>query len=151
MSTIVLTNKVPYVADYLRYLSEIDYCCESQYSFEELQKSFGLIMPDLEETVEASLGESNDETHVDNAWSNTKIITGDATNAPEASIPFPHIPEAPKGPTNNTATMDLMKVHTDFPHGHRTIPNSGSGLLCGFYAVIDSMKEQFPLLSASHG
>lgn len=38
----------------------------------------------------------------------------------------------------------IERMDTDFPLGWATIPTPGTGLLCGFYAIIASMKAQFP-------
>ena len=38
--------------------------------------------------------------------------------------------------------MDCAQYDKDFPQGHSTIPNDGNGLLCGFFALIDSIKSQ---------
>ena len=55
-------------------------------------------------------------------------------------------PTSPSAAAKAQLAASEASFWTSFPHGWRTIPTSMDGLLCGFFAVINSMRAQYPSL-----
>ncbi|KAI0126648.1 hypothetical protein BJ170DRAFT_724156 [Xylariales sp. AK1849] len=53
-------------------------------------------------------------------------------------------PPNTQGPAKTKTEQAVEACNKAFPKGFNTIPTQSTGFLCGFYAIIESMKRQFP-------